>query len=101
MRSHGNLTFFSEDGDVTAFSWRPWRFYGAPWRSYGVLVGDCLRPHSALTALPLRASSCHGARTAICLHSEVIEITGRVLISQALLDGAHQSMFPNVYFKQA
>ena len=72
-----------------AFSRRPWRFYGA-------LVGDCLRTHGTFTALPLRASSCHRARTAcalrvhgaptamtaFCLHSEEVEITDRVLIPQ-------------------
>ena len=42
-----------------------------------------LRVHGASTAL-----------TAFWLHSEVVEITDRVLISQALLDGPHQSIFP-------
>ena len=82
-----------EEDDCTAFSRRPWRFYGAQWRSYGVLVGDCLRTYCALTALPRRASSCHGAPTALtafCLHSEVVEITSRVLISQL----RHESMLP-------
>ena len=39
MRLHGNL--------IMAISRRPWRLYRAPWRSYGVLVGDCLRSHGA------------------------------------------------------
>ena len=83
--------------DSTAIPRRPWRFYGAPWRVYGVLVGDWLHSHGALTALTLRTSNCHGARTvltAYCLNSKVIEMTGRVLISQVLLDGVHQSIFP-------
>jgi len=41
---------FHEDSDVIAVSWRPWRFYGAPWRSYGVLAGDCPRSYGAPTA---------------------------------------------------
>ena len=69
----GAVTAFSRcfHGDLKAISRRSLRFYGAPWRSYGVQVGDCLRSHGAPTAL-----------TAFCLYSEVVEITGRVLISQ-------------------
>ena len=108
MRSHGNLIWslwrWRCHGVLTAISRQPWRFYKAPWRSYGVLVGHCLRSRCAVTTLPLRASSCHGARTAcarcihaaptaltaFCLHSEVVEITSRVLISQV----RHEPMLP-------
>ena len=45
----------------------PWRFYRALCGSYGVLVGDWLCFHCALTTLPLRASSCRGVRTACTL----------------------------------
>ena len=84
---------FPEDGYVTVFSHG---FHGAPWRSYGVLVGDCLRSHGSSTAcmeLSSRALRVQGALTvltAFCLHSEVVEITGRVLISQVI----HEPMLP-------
>ena len=70
----GKIDIFHEDGDVAAFSRRSRGnlcFYGASWRSYGVLLDNCrLRSFDALTALPLRASSCHGACTAssLCAH---------------------------------
>ena len=46
-KSHGNLPFFLKVAMSRrshclsmAISRRPWRFYGAPWRSFGVLVGN-------------------------------------------------------------
>ena len=50
--------------------------------------------HRVVTARALRVHGTPNALTAFCLHSEVIEITGRVLIPQALLDGEYQSIFP-------
>ena len=53
----------------------------------GVVTELPLRVHYAFTELPLRWRR-------FVWHSEVIEITGRVLIWQALLDGPHQSIVP-------
>ena len=66
LRLHGVVQF--EDGDVTTFSRRPWYFYGAPWRSCGVLVGDCLRSHGASTAFIELSRRAHCVCTA-CLRS--------------------------------
>ena len=51
---------------------------------HGVPMTFKLATACALMALPLRESSCHGTHTALttfCLHSEVVEITDRVLSS--------------------
>ena len=52
-RCHGVLTSF------------PRRSHDVSTKFHGVLVGDCLRSHGVLTALPLRALSCHGAHSAL------------------------------------
>ena len=52
-----------------------------------VVTTRSLRVHCAFTELTLRWRR-------FVWHSEVIETADRVLISQALLDGTHQSLFP-------
>ena len=55
-RSHGFLMARQSYGNL-----------GVSTELLGVLVGDCLYSNCALTTLPLRVSSCHGAHTAYAL----------------------------------
>ena len=55
-RSHGFLMARQSYGNL-----------GVSTELLGVLVGNCLCSNCALTALPLRVSSCHGAHTAYVL----------------------------------
>ena len=86
-RWHGDLKFFRAPWDRTkilksiannftfSITWRcqgaptvtvafPGSAHGVPPRSHGVLTGDWLRSHGALTACSWRAKSCHCASTA-------------------------------------
>ena len=49
--------------------------------------------HRVVTAYALRVHSAHTALTAFCLHSDVVEITVRVLISQL----RHELMIVTMY----
>ena len=62
-----NFTFFITGrchGAPTATVAFPRSAHGVPPRSHGVLIGDWLRGHGALTACSWRAKSCHCASTA-------------------------------------
>ena len=109
MRSHGNLICFPEDvavfsrhfnGDLMAtlaflrssmtFLRRSsWRLLALSLRSHGASTA-CIELHGARTACALRVDGTPTALTAFCLHSEVVEITSRVLISQV----RHEPMLP-------
>ena len=68
-RCHDVLTAFLRRsyGVLFAILRRPWGFYKAPWRFYCVLVGDCLRSHSAATACFELSQRVHSAFTALPL----------------------------------
>ena len=74
--------------DKFSWIWWPWRFYGATWRSSWQLLALSRRfhcVHRVVMALSLLVHGTLTALTAFCLHSEVVEITSRVLISQVRL----------------
>ena len=89
-KSHGNLPFFLKMAMSRrshclsmAISRRPWRFYGAPWRSFGVLVGNfvALSRHfhcGVYRVVTARALRVHGPASAENAYRQAV----------ALLDGA-------------